>query len=217
METPVLVVNLKTYAEGSGEDALDLAVKCEKVARQEDVEIAVAVQNSDIFRIDEKVDIPVLAQHVDPEGHGSNTGSDIAETLEFNGADGSLVNHSEDQVPLEDIEEGVERLKDSGMESVVCIDVPEMAERVSKFDPDFVAFEPPELIGGDISVSDAKPELIEEAVENSSTTVLTGAGVKDSEDVEAALELGTEGVLVASGVVKAEDPEEALRDLVSGF
>lgn len=217
MDTPVLIVNFKTYEEGSGEDAVDLALKCEKVSKQEEVEIAVAVQNSDIFRVSEKVDIPVLSQHVDPEGYGSNTGSDIAETLDFNGADGSLVNHSEDQVPLEEIEGNVKRLEENGMEAVVCIDVPEMGERVSRFDPDFVAFEPPELIGGDVSVSEAQPELIEAAVEESSSTVLTGAGVKDSEDVEAALELGTEGVLVASGVVKADDPEEAVRELVSGF
>ncbi|MFB6077278.1 MAG: triose-phosphate isomerase, partial [Candidatus Nanohaloarchaea archaeon] len=85
------------------------------------------------------------------------------------------------------------------------------------FDPDFVAFEPPELIGGDVSVASAKPELIEAAVENAATTVLTGAGVKDSDDVETALDLGTDGVLVASGVVKADDPAAAMTDLVSGF
>lgn len=217
MDTPVLIVNLKTYEQGSGEDALDLALQCEKISKQEDASIAVAVQDADVHRISEKVDIPVLAQHIDPHGYGSNTGKDIAETLAFNGADGVLINHSEDQVSLDAIEGGVKRAKAQGLETVVCIDVPEMAERVSKFGPDYVAFEPPELIGGDISVSEAKPELVEDAVERSGVTVLTGAGVNDAADVEAALELGTRGVLVASAVVKADDPAEAIRELLRGM
>lgn len=214
---PILIVNLKTYEEGSGDDALDLAFTCEKLAKQEDVNIAVAVQNADLPRIAPKVDISVFAQHMDPAGHGSNTGKDIAETLVYNGADGVLINHSEDQVALETIDATVSRAKQNDLQTVVCIDVPEMAEKVSSFKPDFIAYEPPELIGGDTSVSTAEPELVKTAVDGTSRTVLCGAGIKAREDVETALELGTQGVLVASGVVKANDPEDALRDLVGGL
>ncbi|MDP6156110.1 MAG: triose-phosphate isomerase, partial [Candidatus Thermoplasmatota archaeon] len=45
--------------------------------------------------------------------------------------------------------------------------------------------------------------------------VLTGAGVKNGEDVAMAVELGTCGVLLASGVVKSKDPLKTLYDLVS--
>lgn len=217
MDTPVLIVNLKTYRSGSGDGAVAIAEACERVSREENVEIAVAVQNADISRIAESVDIPVMAQHVDPEGYGANTGSDVAETLAFNGASGALINHSEDRMPLESVEEAVERAKEAGLETVVCAETPGTAGEVSRFGPDHIAFEPPELIGGDVSVSSAKPGLVEEAVELSAVPVLTGAGVKGRTDVERALELGTRGVLVASGVVKADDTEEAVRDLVSGF
>ncbi len=216
-QLPIIIVNLKAYEQGSGKHALQLAYTCEKVAHQENINIAVAAQNSDIYRIAEKVDIPVFAQHIDPATQGSNTGKDVAETLDFNGADGVLINHSEDQVALENIESSVKRAKKAGLQTVVCIDVPEMAKEVSDFKPDFVAFEPPELIGGDVSVSTASPELVEDAVEQSSETVLCGAGIKDADDVASALDLGTDGVLVASGVVKANHPEDALRDLVSGL
>jgi triosephosphate isomerase len=214
---PIIIINLKTYEQGSGKQALELAYTCEKVAQQENVNIAIAPQNSDIYRIAEKVDIPIFAQHIDPATQGSNTGKDIAETLRFNGADGVLINHSEDQVALETIEQSVKRAKANDLQTVVCIDVPEMAEEVSDFNPDFVAFEPPELIGGDVSVSTASPDLVEDAVEQSSATVLCGAGIKDADDVTSALNLGTEGVLVASGVVKANHPEAALRELVAGI
>lgn len=213
---PIIIVNLKTYDQGTGENALEIAYTCEKVAEQEGVNVGIAVQNADVHRVAEKVEIPVFAQHIDPEPPGSHTGKDSAETLAFNGADGVLINHSEDQVSIDDIENSVTRAKKNGLQTVVCIDVPEMAEEVSSFDPDFIAFEPTELIGGDVSVSSANPDLVKEAVENSSETVLCGAGIKNGNDVKQALDLGTDGVLVASGVVKAKHPEKALRDLVSG-
>ncbi|HEC96270.1 MAG TPA: triose-phosphate isomerase, partial [Euryarchaeota archaeon] len=75
-------------------------------------------------------------------------------------------------------------------------------------------------IGGDISVTTAKPEVITRVVEGVSTInknvrILTGAGIKRKEDVKKAVELGTDGVLLASGFVKAKNPKEFLRDLVS--
>lgn len=216
-QLPIILVNLKTYDKGSGKQALEIAYICEKVAHQENVNIAVAVQNADISRIAEKVEIPVFAQHIDPVTPGSTTGKDVAETLTFNGADGVIINHSEDQVSLENIETSVKRAKKNGLQTVACIDVPKMGAEVSAFKPDFIAFEPPELIGGNVSVSSAEPELVEDAVDQSSGTVLCGAGIKDGEDVKNALELGTDGVLIASGIVKAKHPEDALRDLVSGI
>ncbi len=91
-----------------------------------------------------------------------------------------------------------------------------------KLSPEYIAIEPPELIGGDVSVTTAKPEVITKAVDriravNPNVGVLCGAGVKTRKDVAKALELGTMGVLLSSGVVKAKDPEKALRDLVKGL
>ena len=78
--------------------------------------------------------------------------------------------------------------------------------------------EPPELIGGDISVSRAGPEIIEDSVNLvGENRLLVGAGIKDAEDVRIALSLGASGVLLASGVIKADDPYSALMELVSGL
>jgi len=86
--------------------------------------------------------------------------------------------------------------------------------------PDFVAIEPPELIGGDISVTEAEPDIIRGAVRkvkeiNPDVKVLCGAGVKRGKDVEKAIELGSAGVLLASGVVKVDDKEGVLREMAS--
>ena len=94
------------------------------------------------------------------------------------------------------------------------------AKALAALVPDYVAVEPPELIGGAISVTSADPEIVSgtaAAVREVSEQVgiLCGAGVKTGEDVATAIELGTSGVLLASGVTKADDPESALRNLVS--
>ena len=90
---------------------------------------------------------------------------------------------------------------------------------MAAFAPDFIAVEPPELIGGDVSVTKANPFIIEDTVNsvkdvNKKISVLCGAGVKTGEDVAKALELGADGVLLASGVVKSKDPKATLLDLI---
>ena len=86
--------------------------------------------------------------------------------------------------------------------------------------PTYVAVEPPELIGGDTSVTSADPGIVSgtaAAVREVSEEVgiLCGAGVKPGADVAKAIELGTIGVLLASGGPKAEEPGAALSGLTS--
>ena len=96
------------------------------------------------------------------------------------------------------------------------------AHRLAELGPTFIAVEPPELIGGDISVTTADPAIVSDTVAavqniNSNVRVLCGAGVKDGNDVRTAVELGAHGVLLASGVTKASDVDAVLADLVAGL
>ena len=94
------------------------------------------------------------------------------------------------------------------MISIVCARNIEEIELLSRLSPDFVAIEPPELIGTGIAISKANPSIIVNSVkvakQNSSRTgILCGAGIVEKSDVEKALDLGVDGILVASGIVKA--------------
>src|SRR5206468_12339966 len=138
------------------------------------------------------------------------------------GGVGTIVNHSERKVAWEESRDLVKRCHDLGLEVVVCADDPGEAGTAAKLGPDYIAIEPPELIGGEVSVTTAKPEVISRAVDrihavNPKVVVLCGAGVRTRKDVARALELGTSGVLLATGVVKAKDPEGALRNLIKGL
>lgn len=208
------VINFKAYEETIGERGLAIAKTLDEFARETGEKVLVAVQPVDIRLISGAVDIPVLAECFDPVEPGSRTGHVTLESVVSAGAQGTLLNHSEHRIPYESIEAGVEMAREEGKMVIVCARDPAEVEELSRFKPDYVAFEPPELIGGDVSVSSAKPELIKESVERSRVPVLVGAGVKTSKDVKKALELGAEGVLVASGVVKKKDVRKAIEGLV---
>jgi triosephosphate isomerase len=114
----------------------------------------------------------------------------------------------------------VKAAREARIESVVCTNNDPTTAAASALGPDYVAIEPPELIGSGVSVCKADPGIIERSVEaarrvNPGMKVLTGAGIQTGDCVRIALELGTSGVLLASSVVKAEDPAQVLRDLVS--
>ncbi len=222
LKTPVVIVNFKTYPQSVGERAVELAKIIASVAKEKGINVAVAPQNLDLYRVASQVDIPVLAQHLDPITPGAHTGWLLAETVKATGAVGSLINHSEHQLQPEKIEQVVKRLRELELTSVVCAKDPEVCKQVTAFKPDMVAVEPPELIGTGRAVSKVKPEVVSDAVKlvhevNPEVRVLCGAGITSGEDIRIALELGAEGVLLASSVVKAPDPRAAMLDIAKGI
>ncbi|RLF30442.1 MAG: triose-phosphate isomerase [Thermoplasmata archaeon] len=221
-DTPIIIVNVKTYSEAIGEKAVELAEIMDKLAKETSTSLAIAVQHTDIQKVADSVDIPVLAQHIDPISPGSHTGWVLPETVKEAGANGTLINHSEHRLKLADIDTCVRRAEENKLTTVVCSNNIRASKAIAALEPDFVAVEPPELIGGDISVTTANPEIVKGTVEevrkiSKNIGILCGAGVKNGKDVEKAIELGTDGVLLASGVVKAQDKEKVLRDLISGL
>jgi triosephosphate isomerase len=217
MEYPLIIVNLKTYREATGAEAYRMACIANRVSEATGVAVAVAPQHADC-RLASAGARLVFAQHVDAAGVGQFTGHVLPEAMAAAGCSGTLLNHSERQLPLAVLEATVKRAREAGLVTVVCADTVEKVRTVAAFKPDAVAVEPPELIGSGVSVSKARPEVISGAVQavksvNPSVRVLCGAGITNGTDVSIAARLGAEGILVASGVVKARDPEAALLDL----
>ena len=221
-DLPIIIVNLKTYEEGYGADGFELCKIMEEISLEHNVNLAAAVSAIDLIDYSDNLKIPIFAQHVDGINFGSNTGSILPEAVRYSGAVGTLVNHAERQMNWEDIESTIKRCKEVGLSTVLCTADVEATKRGATLNPDMVAVEPPELIGGDISVSTAKPEAISESVDavnviNSEIPVLCGAGVKTQSDVSKAISLGSQGILLASGVVKSSKPREVLIDLIKGL
>ncbi len=225
------IINSKNYKEASGPSAVVLGgivseLAEELNARKSDVRLYLAPPVFSISEISRNYpSLFLLAQHLDPQSAGSTTGHLVPEIAKLSGARGSLLNHSEHRIPKEQIEKSVGLLRDLGMTSAVCArDAGEVGE-YARFSPDFIAIEPPELIGSGHAVSKERPELISDsksaldrALEKEQTTrLLCGAGIVDATDVKRAVELGSSGILVASGVIKSSNWKDSIRSLVGGF
>jgi len=217
----LIVLNFKTYKETTGEAALRLSEICADVSKEYNAEIVVVPQVADIHAIREAVKIPVFAQHVDGVGFGGYTGHITAASIKAAGASGTLINHSERRLKLAEIEASISACRAVGLTTIVCTNNVATTRAAAAMKPDYVAVEPPELIGSGIPVSKADPEVVRGSVDavkkiEPGVGVLCGAGITTGEDLRAALDLGSEGVLLASGIIKAKDQRKALIDLVSG-
>ena len=219
---PIIIINFKTYSEATGKRAIKLSKIADKVTNQTGVNIGLTPQFVDIASIAKTVSNPILAQHVDPIVHGSNTGQILLEAVKEAGAVGTLINHSERRLKLCDIESIITNTRKSEMFSIVCTNNSAVSASIAVLKPDIISLEPPELIGTGIPVSKAKPEVVAETVNkvksiNPEAILLCGAGITKGEDVTAALKLGTMGVLVASGIVKAKDPFKVMMEFAEAI
>ena len=222
MDRRVFVINLKNYAEIMGESALLLATTAELVSAQVDVDIIVAPPVPSLAAIAEKVSIPIISQKVDDSVEGKSTGAVIPEALSAWGCAGSLINHAEARIPLDSISRLVPRMKSLNLISCVCVQKADELVSVAASGPEYIAVEPPELIGTGVSVSRARPELVSDSVRAAERAgyggkVLCGAGIVSGDDVKRAVELGAKGILVASSLVKADDWNAKMKELASAL
>lgn len=218
---PLVIVNFKAYKEAYGTQAIGLTKACEMVAKEAKATIVAVPALPDLAFVAGKVQLQIFSQHVDIVEEGAFTGHITAAHLAALGVNGSLINHSERPVPISHIKKAVALCRKYHLTSVVCAaDKAKINAILNVCSPDYIAYEPPDLIGGNISVTSAKPGIVKEAAalikkKDRSVGFLCGAGVKTREDLMLATRLGAAGVLLASGIVKAKDPEKALRDLTA--
>jgi triosephosphate isomerase len=214
-----LIINFKNYEEISAYRAIRLGESARQVAEKLEVEIVLAPPHPVLALISKEIEIPIICQHVDDKEMGPSTGFIVPEIANSYGAVGSLFNNSEHRIERNSIARLVKRLRKLGMTSIVCAQEPQEVAEISSFEPDFIAIEPPELIGSGRAVSKENPTVITKSIEaaGSRSRVICGAGISDRDDVDKAIELGSQGILVASGVVKATSWEKKLADLASGM
>lgn len=212
---PIIIINFKSYRESVGKNAVKLAKICDNVAKKTEAKIMVAVQPADINPISRAVSIPVFAQHADI-GYGKFTGSSVAQAIKDAGAKGTLLNHAERKI-VDILGDSIKECNNIGLETCVCAADMNEARIAMQFEPDYIAYEIPELIGSGKSITQASPESVREfskLLKGKKTTPLCGAGVSKHEDLKAAISLGMKGVLLASGITLAKDPEKALEELI---
>ncbi|MGC9149617.1 MAG: triose-phosphate isomerase [Candidatus Micrarchaeia archaeon] len=219
---PILAINFKVYPTSFGDKGITIAKAAEKVEGETGVKIILCVPSTEISRISSKTNVEIFAQHVDSLLPGAGTGYVTVEMLKEAGAKGSILNHSEHRLRIDEIEETIKRLKENGLKSLVCGNTPNATACCALLGADIVAMEPPELIGSGISVSNAKPELITETIKKIKglglkTKILVGAGISNKDDCKRSIELGADGVLLSSIVMKSTQPYQKILELAEGL
>ncbi len=218
MRPRTLIVNFKNYPEVMGEGSIRLSKAAAGLSWEVGIDVIVAPPTPMLHTIASTVKIPVFAQRTELGEQGKSTGHSIPESIKAAGCAGSLLNHSESRIPMEVLGATIERMKRIGLVSCACAETTEEAVQIAALNPEFLAIEPPELIGTGMAVSKARPELLRGTAEALAAagykgSLLCGAGIVSGEDVTTAIKLGTEGILVASSVVKAQDWPIKLREL----
>lgn len=218
----MLFVNFKTYEQSSGDNVFELLKKVSEASREAGVKVVAAVQATDIREATMSCPLEIWAQHVDPVGYGAHTGAVLPQAVFADGASGTFLNHSENKFEnFDELREAVSQCKKVGLKTLVFAgDIQELGKIVS-LKPDFVSYEPPDLVGSKTtSVAAAKPDVIKKAVGVAHThriPLVVGAGVKSQEDVRVSVSLGADGVAVASHVVTSKNPETEVLNLLEGF
>ncbi|NWK07619.1 triose-phosphate isomerase [Marine Group I thaumarchaeote] len=217
----MFVINCKNYEEISGDRIIKFVKIVEKVSKKYKVKIAIAPPQH-LIALVANSSIPILAQHIDNSKVGSTTGFVIPELLKKSKVSGSLINHSEHRISSKEITKLVSKLKKLKMVSVLCVKNVSEARKYAKLNPNYIAIEPPELIGSGKAVSKEKPGLIIKAADavksaKNNTKLLCGAGIVSGEDVVKAIELGSKGILVASGIIKAKDWNKVITEFAKSM
>jgi triosephosphate isomerase len=202
------VINFKTYVEGKS--AVELAKKIEKF----DKNIIVGIAPTDIYRVVVRRNLRFLRNMLILSRRVGRRDLFCLEAVKANGAKGVFLNHSEHKISFNELTEAVKRCKKLGLEVLIFASSLAEAKKVKGLKPDYLAYEPPELVGGNISVSTAKPEMIKKISKELGKSFLVGAGVKNKNDVDIAMELGASGIAVASAITTAKDVGKALREML---
>jgi triosephosphate isomerase len=217
-----LIINLKNYLETSGDNTIKLVKDAEKVSERLDVEIIVSPPQPSLALIVKQTNLKVISQHVDLKKIGSTTGYYVPEIIDKIGAAGSLINHSEHPIEITEIRQLIEKLKELNLLSFVCVKTTKELKEIIELGPNYIAIEPPDLIGTQKSISSEKPFLIRECKQMLSTKdqiseLVCGAGINKNVDVKMALEYGAKGILVSSSITKASNWYEKIFELASAF
>lgn len=208
----MLVINCKNHMDVSTAARIAAIIKAADVAAaKHKVMIAVAPPQHFLgmaasIRTDSRRVI-IMAQHADYHPPGSTTGYMSPVLLKKAGIKGSIINHSEHRLKPSEIQSTLKAIHESELISVLCVKNVVEVKKYAALGPDYLAIEPPELIGTGKAVSTTRPGLISgaaDAIRSSSQGIrlLCGAGIVTGADVEKAAELGSDGILVSSGIVK---------------
>ncbi len=212
---PLIIINYKLYRQSSGNNATALTKSLSKVHSSQ-YTIAYAPSILTCREIKRATNLHIFAQHVHPITFGAHTGHISITELKQSSITGVILNHSEKKIPYSQLKATITACQKHKIQTIVCASTLKKISAIVPLKPTYLAYEPTELIGNNIAVTDAHPQIITKALSllQKPTRLLVGAGIHNNKDIKHALKLGAGGVLVSHKITCARNPQQALRKLL---
>lgn len=219
IKTPTLGINAKSYMWG--DDLLEIAKYCEKIAVENDITVTMNVPIVDIYRISLVAPHVIInAQFMDPIESGGTMGGVVAEALADAGADGVILNHaSAKPMTLSQLIHAIKYAKRAGLYTFVCADSIEEVEIIASMHPTGIICEQSNLIGTGVVASEEYIHLTTKKIKDydPNIIVMQGAGIKNGDDIYRNIKNGSESGGGASGVFCSTDPIAKIDDFLNGI
>ncbi|MGM0420796.1 MAG: triose-phosphate isomerase [Bacillota bacterium] len=213
--SPFFLLGIKGYLYGN--KLLQLARASDLISIKYEVDIILTPQPVDIrLLVDNTEHLFIFAQHMDAVKPGIGNGLILPEAVKAAGADGVILNHPEKQMNFSELSKAINRARDLKLTTIVSVSSIQEAEAVSKFEPDIILAERPELIAtGNTAETEFTLKIIDAVVKNDpNILIVQGGGISRGEDVYKAICSGVDGVGAASAIMEAEESIEKLEDMV---
>ena len=208
-----VVINFKSVIQGKS------AEKLARLMESIDNERLIAVVSPiDIHAVSRSAPtLTVWSQHIDTDSpYIPMTGNLNISTAIERGATGAIINHVEHSIGMNHIK-SIVSYAPKNFDICVCANTLEHAQEILKeCTPDYIAIEPPNLIGKNKSMNNETLENIISAIGHK-TNIICGAGITSTMDVARATHLGAKGVLVSNYVVNSKCFEQSIRNLIVGL
>lgn len=217
LDPPFFEIGPKAYLWGR--EVLALAKHADQVSRRYRVQIIFTPQYVDIPRLAaETENLLIFAQHMDALRPGRGIGTVLPEAVKAAGAVGTLLNHAERPIPLDEIERTIQRADEVGLATAVCADTLENVAAIARMAPNIIFAETPERIGTGVRDEEDQAAIarVNEIVWsiNPRIRVLHGAGISNGKDVYAVIARGAQGSGSTSGIIQAPDPFAMLDEMI---
>ena len=218
LRSPFLIVNPKAYIYG--QESLDLALVCERLTQEFDIDIVFTAQHADLRMIAEKTkNIILTAQHMDGIVPGRGMGHILPEGIVDAGAQAVVLNHAEHSLTVTALGKAMARAKELNLITIVCADTPAECAAIAQLDPDVMICEPTSLIGTGKTSDDDYIINTTKAVRdvNPNVKILQAAGVTTGDDVYRVVKQGADASGGTSGILNAPSREGRIREMLEAI
>ncbi len=221
IKPPIFEMGLKGYL--FGEQAVSFAKLADKISSKYGISIIFDPQFVDIPNVSKETNkLFVFSQHMDYIQRGRGIGRILPEALKEAGVVGTILNHAEYKLKINDIHKTVKRADEVGIITLVCADSPSEAAAIAEFNPNIILAEPPELIGTKSDVGQLLSDFISETTFrvkkiNPEIIIGCGAGIKDTEGIRRITEMGIDLTGSTSAILNSDCPEKTLEDMIKEF